>query len=296
MGTPGTFLLDGLLQGGSPGEDELRDWVAEAARSGLNFSLEMEGNRFSLLADNAAYPVSKLRGVALDLAMTQLLESLLALYPAKRATLYSTLRSQEFKPGLEVQSVYLINADGTVKVQSRDVASHAPPPVPASPRERVLQSAIVLISVLLLIVLASQFLDWRHLFHRMREVTQPNQGVELESALLAPYLGVKLIKVRQLDGFVELELSRGAQWDASKPEDLDEPVAAPGAPARSWKDFLAVEAMKRGVVRGVFYDEKGVVIGDVQIGLDALRSAKSFVAEVAIPRSQNALKRVVVRP
>jgi len=296
MGTPGTFLLDGLLQGGSPGEEALRGWVKEAAQAGLNFRLEMEGNRFSLLADNAVYAVSKLRGVALDLAMTQLLESLLSLYPARRATLYSTLRSQEFTRGAELQCVYLINADGTVKVQSREVASHTPPPMPPRARERMLQAIIVLIGMLLLFVVATQLVDWRHLFRRMREVSQPNQGVELDAAQFAPFMEVKLAKVRQLDGYVELEFSRGPIWDAAKLGDLEEPVNVPGNPSRTWKHFLAVEAIKRSAVRVSFYDEKGASIGDVPTNLDALRSEKSFVGRVGIPRSENGLKRVVVRP
>jgi hypothetical protein len=296
MPVAGTFLLDGLLQGTSPGEDELRRWVAEAARAGLNFSLEMEGSRFSLLADHNTYPISRLHGVGLDIAMTGLLESLLALYPAKRATLSSTLRSQEYRTGKEVQCVYLIGADGAVQVQSREVAADVPAPVPPTGKQRMMQSLIVLVALLLLVVLAGQFLDLRHLFHRVRTATQPNQGVELDAKLLSPYAETKLVKVHQLDGFVELEFSRGEQWDAAKPDDLDEPVVAPGAPPRSWREFLAVEAVKRHAVRGLFFDEKGNSLGEVQVNLDALRDSKSFVAQVVIPKGQFDLKRIVVRP
>src|SRR5215207_4149771 len=120
MPRAGTFMLDGLVQGPvPPGADALERWVAQAAQASLRLSLEIDGSRFSLLADNTAMPTARTGKDGLAAAMTHALEALLALYPGGRATLYSTLRSREFRPGAEVQTLYAINGDGTVTAQSR---------------------------------------------------------------------------------------------------------------------------------------------------------------------------------
>src|SRR5436190_306668 len=121
MPTAGTFMLDGLVQGPVPDPAALQAWVTQAARASLGFSLEIEGGRFSLLADNATVPTARMDKPGLTTGMTQALEALLALYPGGRATLYSTIRSREFRPGAEVQTLYIINPDGTISAQSREI-------------------------------------------------------------------------------------------------------------------------------------------------------------------------------
>jgi hypothetical protein len=155
---------------------------------------------------------------------------------------------------------------------------------------------VIVVGILLVLVGSNFFVNWRELFHKVRQAAQPTQGVELDASALSPYVNAKLTKVRQLDGYLEIELTHGPQWAAAKPDDLDEPVVAQGAPARSWKDFLAVQAVKRGLMRCCFYDEKGLPSGETQVSLEPLRMADVFTAQIAIPHTDMSLKKVVLRP
>ena len=85
----------------------------------------------------------------------------------------------------------------------------------------------IALGVLLLVGLATApFINWRRVFDRTRLIGSANQGVTLDAAALAPYVNVKLASVKQLDGVVVLELTRGEKWDAAKPSATDEPLPA----------------------------------------------------------------------
>lgn len=289
-------MLDGLVQGPAPDRDALQSWVAQAERSGLGFSLEIDGSKFSLLADNRTVPITRVPKAGLSATLTTALEALLSLYPGGRATLYSTLRSREFRPGVEIQTLYAIGANGTVNAQGREIeADVTVPPAPLSMRSLLLRGC-VLLGVLLLIGLTTlPFVDWRRLLDRTRLIGSSNQGVELDASALAPYLSVKLAAVKQLDGLVELEITRGEKWDAAKPGTPDELLPGPDA-KMTWREFLAIAAVKRGTARVCFYDEKGAFTGESNVPLEALTSVDKLVFAASIPRSRELLKKVVVKP
>lgn len=299
MAVSGTYTLDGLLQGPNPGDEAVENWVQQAAKSGLDFSLELDGGQFSLLASNAEKKTSRLVGGDLQSVMTAALETFSALYGGSPAPLYSTLRSRESRGGAEIQTLYFIQPDGKVSVQSRRIGTEAPPPPPGAaatkPKRHLLLQGCGLLALLTLLGLVSLFLvDWKELFHRTKVMVQPSQGVELESSATADYVSITISSVKQLDGYVELEIKRGPRWAEAKATDLNEPV--PQAGTLPWREFLALQAVKRGYVYCCFYDERGVYTGESMLPLDQLNQQESFLGQTAIPRTRAMLKKLVVKP
>ncbi|WP_038161552.1 hypothetical protein [Verrucomicrobium sp. BvORR106] len=300
MAVSGTYTLDGLLQGPNPGDEAVEHWVQQAAKSGLDFSLELDGGQFSLLASNAEKKSSRLVGGDLQSVMTAALEAFSALYGGSPAPLYSTLRSREMRGGAEIQTLYFIQPDGKVSVQSRKIGTEAPPPPPgaaaAKPRRHLLLQSCGLLVLLTLLGIVSLFLvDWKELFHRTKMIVQPSQGVELVSTATADYVSVSIKSVKQMDGYVELEIKRGPRWAEARALDLNEPIPH-GGTAIPWRDFLALQAVKRGYMYCCFYDERGVYTGESMIPLDQLNTQESFLGQTAIPRTRAMLKKLVVKP
>lgn len=299
MATSGTYTLDGLLQGPNPGDEVVEDWVQQAAKSGLDFSLELDGGQFSLLASNAEKKASRLVGGDLQSVMTAALEAFSALYGGSPAPLYSTLRSRESRGGAEIQTLYFIQPDGKVSAQSRKIGTEAPPPppgtAPAKPKRHLLLQGCGILVLLTLLGIVSLFLvDWKELFHRTKVMVQPSQGVELESSATADYVSISISSVKQLDGYVELEIKRGPRWAEARAADLNEPV--PQAGTLPWREFLALQAVKRGYVYCCFYDERGVYTGESMLPLDQLNQQESYLGQTAIPRTRAMLKKLVVKP
>ena len=95
---------------------QLQEWTTFVARLGPRFSLEMRGGAFTLLPDTKPVAVLGL-GDDPSEAMRQALDQLAGLFAGyERTQLFSTLRSSEYRPGREVQSMYTI-AGGQVGVR-----------------------------------------------------------------------------------------------------------------------------------------------------------------------------------
>src|SRR5262245_11694000 len=109
----GTIVLDGLVQGRLPlGDDQipqqLKQWVQFISGMGVRFNLEVRDAAFNLLPDNRATSAKPL-GDPPEHALEQGLTQLADLFSGpERSQLFSTLRSSEFRPGEEVQTVYTI--------------------------------------------------------------------------------------------------------------------------------------------------------------------------------------------
>lgn len=115
----GTFRLDGMLQGPTPGEervaDQMRDGVDRTAADGLTFHLAFEGGNYSMVADPTVQRWSRddlSPGESLRKALDQFLE---LLAPDERSRAFSTIRCEEFLPGRALQSVFQISRDGKIE-------------------------------------------------------------------------------------------------------------------------------------------------------------------------------------
>ena len=139
----GTIVLDGLIEGrfndGDQTVEKLDGWVKFVQDTlGLSFTADASGDSFSMLPDNKPASAAKLAPDPQD-AIRQALEQLIGALPEKdRATVFSTLRSSEYRKGEEVQSLYAVQADGTVVFESRTVDAKTVAPVePLTTKEKV---------------------------------------------------------------------------------------------------------------------------------------------------------------
>ncbi|MFW5857557.1 MAG: hypothetical protein ACOCX4_06750, partial [Planctomycetota bacterium] len=138
----GTFFLDGLVEGPAPADEEARDrleaWIAAARSGGISLALEVDGGHMSLLGDDTPRPVGG-PGVPLEDHIAHLLEQLFDVYdPGPPPQLFSTLRSVEYRPNEEIQTLYGIQPDGTVRHESRTVPVQTKaPPERLSTREQL---------------------------------------------------------------------------------------------------------------------------------------------------------------
>ena len=137
-----TYRLEGLIQGPlPPGPDGLtviKKLTADFNRNGLRLSACFDDSQFKLTAENVTRDTEEIHPLEVDLMVHHALEKLLAAYPPElRMQIFSTLRSREYRPGLEVQSIYLIIYPGQVKVERREVTAEVEPrPAPLSAKNQ----------------------------------------------------------------------------------------------------------------------------------------------------------------
>lgn len=293
--TAGTFRLDGMLQASLGGNEEtadrLQSWVKDARKMGLHFHLQLEGNGFSLLGAPQTCKTSTLGGRDLSDLMQDALDSLLDLMPGPgpQGTL-STIRSEEFRPGIVVRTLYSVGVDGKISVEQRSLdikTAEAPPEFnPVSLRKYALPG---LVALLLGLFVSSFFIDYRKLFQEARDQVAPfnKEEVTLDTASLGDVVAVKLVDVDSRRSALILEINRGPGWDRagqSKPSDQV-----------SWREFLINQAVHTGKLTVELRSKDGVVLSRGEISLEALREkSKAEVAVVA--RVRDRLATVVIRP
>ena len=292
----GTFLLDGLVEGPLPDEpkfdQKLADWSALAQRLHLAMALEVEGSRFSLLANAKSVAASDVGPAPAETVRKTLQELVNAFPAAQRPEIFSTLRSVEVRPGFEIQTVYLVGRDGVVQARDRtiDVETSAPG-VSASPfrASRVLLSLGVLLAVLFVV---SIFVDYRALLRDLKDSVSPLAASELEVTApdFAPWFTVDGRDVESGSRVVVLTLKRTAAFPKSDGE-LEAALAAPGLPFRA---RLALTAIAEGFVRCETLDRDGAFVGVEPIRVRGLASAESIQAKVPVPREPRPKKLVLV--
>ncbi|MBI1375556.1 MAG: hypothetical protein GC159_22820 [Phycisphaera sp.] len=284
----GTIVLDGMLEGRLPDdpdvESKLRQWVDFARSHGLPFTLDISGNAFSLLPDNKPVDVGPI-GDPPDQTIRQALDQLLEAFPPEaRQNVFSTLRTSEYRPNEEVQSVYLVNPLGQVDVQSRAVDAKTVAPLPPlTTREKVKTAIVGLLIAAAILGVSSFFIDYRNLAGEVAETIRPIDPNEvlIDAQAYQPYLGLRPeVQKKNTRSGTEL-LIKVVATDAYPDGDAAMQTAYDAAPLSK---RLALEALARGYVRAeVFSSEDNqlkflyhvdVRIGDLSPGQEA---------EVAVP-------------
>lgn len=287
-------MLDGLVQGAGIDRAQLDAWVEQCSRHAVGFSIESEGDRFSLLADDATRKITD-AGDDLKEVITSALESLAMSGNSSTVVLFSTLRSREYKPGREIQTLYVVEPGGGVSAQTREInADVQAPPTPL--RGRPIFNALAALGALAVVVgISSFFINWSEVLLRAKVMAAPNQGVEFDASRLEPFITFKLTAIKQLDGVLEFELSRGTQWADVRPVSMDDTVPM-NSPDMTWRKFLATAALKRGIVHCCLYNDKGELTGDMPLSVEALAAVEKITLKIALPGSRSVLKRVVITP
>jgi hypothetical protein len=288
----GTIILDGLLQGRLPQGDveiakKLRQWVEFMASLGLNFNLEIRDAAFNLLPDNTATGVKAL-GDPPEHAVEQAIVQLADLFKGhERSALFSTLRSNEFRPAEEVQTVYTV-IDGKVQTQSRTVPANTTAPIePLSTKEQVKLGLIGGAIVIAFLGIALLFPGVRAMFGQVADIVKPLDAseIKIDPGPYVPYFSCALDdKESDRSAFVLL-LKRTDQF----PRD-DQSLTAAADAEHSLTSRLALENLARGYVRLELFDadDKFIATGDLRVA--DLRHHEKLNTKLPIPEKTRPVK------
>lgn len=302
MKTEGTLVLDGLVEGTLPAgaEGRVRAWVDTLRGQGLEFHLELDGDSFSLLPSSQPLAAARL-GTRPAEAVREALDGLLKTFPpAERAGVFSTLRSAEVKPGLEVQTVYVVNPEGGVEARERTVDAETRPAAPGvALRARVQVAGLVVLGLAALLGVASLFFDLkgalRGLWSRVQAVSASE--VEVDVADFAPWLRV----VKKADGpdgsTVLVTLERTPAYPADDAA-LDAALSAPDgdvSPSQRLRRRMALVAVARGRIHAELFAADGKALGGGEVGIYALRRETKVELEIRVTRDPRTV-RIVLGP
>ncbi len=292
----GTVILDGLLEGRVPDAPDaaaaLRQWASFAESLGLRFSLEIEGSALSLLADDHPFAADALGGSP-STVIADALRQLLKVFPiADRARLFSTLRSIEFRKGLEVRTLYAIAPGGELDVRQETAeADTTPAPQPLTRREKLRQAAMGILIAAAILGISAIFVDYRALFSSIADAARPLDAakVEVDAQAFRDYFTLEGKQVARGSRALVLTLKRTAAFPL---KDADYPALADKAgnalPAR-----LALDAIARGYVRCEYFGKSGDFLGFTTERIRGLRGQESI--ELPLPvAGRKDLQRIVI--
>jgi hypothetical protein len=287
-------MLDGLIEGRLPddpqAEAKLRQWVEFMDNMGVHFSLDAGGTAFSVLPDHQPFACAKL-GPAPEDGLRQAVDQLVELLPMDlRGSVFSTLRSSEFRRNEEVQTVYAIGPDGKTRLQSRSVETKTTaPPKPLAMKERIKLAAVGLIVAALVVGVAFLFPPVREKFREMVGAATPvaAEDISVKAAGFEKYFSVQVKQVRGSRAVVVAIMRTEAY-----PKDDAARQAAYEA-ATTLIERLVIEALQRGRVRVELTDNEGETYLSAEQRISGLDSNESI--EVAIPIQAGDKKRRLER-
>lgn len=297
--TPGTFFTDGMLQGKLPPlpdfKSELEEWARLAKSQDLGFTLEIEGQNFSLLADNTVRPVSHAPG-GLDDALATLLAKLLDLFPKPaRGALFSTIRSVEYRSGEETQTVFAIVSGGDLDVRQRVVKSDTaeePESLAAllTPKRLTIATGAIMAALLILQLILPGGLGG--LFSRAKQSALPAKAEEIQVDASA-YRGyftaepVGVATARNGSQFLTLSIQRGTNYPTS--------LSLDSAPPATWREALALQGLIKGYVRCEVYDAAGLFLYDAEVRIKGLRIAQETPAFIPLPQGVTSPEQILYK-
>lgn len=287
MKIEGTLILDGLIEGKVPAlpaaEDKLRAWVNFARAAGLEFDLRLDGGAFSMLADNLPRSAKKLAPAPSEIIAAAVNELLKTIPPADRGRLTSTLRSIEYRPHQEVQTIYQITPDGTVAPHQRIVDAHtqAPPP-PLTVRERLRMGLFGLAAAIAVVAISAAFVDYRKLWREIRdEVTAPSaDAIQLDNSTFADYFGIEKAQLSPDSKSLRLLLRRTPRFPLTE---ADFASAGTQPTTQPVLRRLTLDSLARGYIRVEYFDQKGAFVSFTPVRVHALRQNET--TEVSLPFS-----------
>jgi hypothetical protein len=279
----GTVILDGLVQGKVPAlpgaEQRLRDWVVFARSVKLVFNLEVSGGTFGFLADQTPIPATDLGHDAAETIKAAMGEMLKVFPPGERGSVFSTLRSVEYRQAEEVQTLYPIAPDGSVLARSRTVSAQtASPRAPMRPRERALTIAIGAVLLILVLMISSIFVDYRGIYASLRSQLKPLDATHfpVDASAFANYFTIEAKSPASAGSGLILTLRR-------TPALLDptsQPTSRPATQPAGDESRLAAMAIATGYIRCEFFDENGQFMGYASLRIKSLRDAETMKAEI----------------
>ena len=294
-----TYRLEGLIQGplppGPDGLSVIKKLTADFNRNGLRLSACFDDSQFKLTAENVTRDTEEIHPLEVDLMVHHALEKLLAAYPADlRMQIFSTLRSREYRPDLEVQSVYLVIYPGQVKVERREVAAEvAPRPAPLSVKNQFAYIAAA-VGILAFLGWASTILvEYRDLGEQKLSTFRGTRVEDLrvdDKSLVGFVRIVETDIAKQPESVIILTLRKGTKW----PDDVTPlpPDSKGYTPAYRAAFRAAIEVRELTVV---LRDDQGVqTISKVSIQEFFVDDKQEIT--VRIPFGTKVVRDLILRP
>ena len=294
-----TYRLEGLIQGplppGPDGLSVIKKLTADFNRNGLRLSACFDDSQFKLTAENVTRDTEEIHPLEVDLMVHHALEKLLAAYPADlRMQIFSTLRSREYRPDLEVQSVYLVIYPGQVKVERREVAAEvAPRPAPLSVKNQFAYIAAA-VGILAFLGWASTILvEYRDLGEQKLSTFRGTRVEDLrvdDKSLVGFVRIVETDIAKQPESSIILTLRKGTKW----PDDVTPlpPDSKGYTPAYRAAFRAAIEVRELTVV---LRDDQGVqTISKVSIQEFFVDDKQEIT--VRIPFGTKVVRDLILRP
>jgi len=255
----GTFHLDGLLEGPFFPDDDtdiISAFVKQASNAGLKFHTAIEGGRFSLLADTESVEIRSGEESA-HVRMVKCLNELLSNYSSEECMkMMSTLRSVEYIPEYEIQTLYGIRPDGTVATEQRTVrANTIRPAQPPNWRDKLKLIVILVVVLCAAIGVSAFFVPYRDIAKRLIDKAKPFkiQNLKIDTDSYGQFFQVEQVELDRGEGIIRIVCKTLERYPATEDE-LN----------KLWKSSedllsqrLAVEALMRNYVRCEFFDRDG---------------------------------------
>ena len=294
-----TYRLEGLIQGplppGPDGLSVIKKLTADFNRNGLRLSACFDDSQFKLTAENVTRDTEEIHPLEVDLMVHHALEKLLAAYPADlRMQIFSTLRSREYRPDLEVQSVYLVIYPGQVKVERREVAAEvAPRPAPLSVKNQFAYIAAAVGILAFLGWASTSLVEYRDLGEQKLSNLRGTRVEDLrvdDKSLVGFVRIVETDIAKQPESVIILTLRKGTKW----PDDVTPlpPDSKGYTPAYRAAFRAAIEVRELTVV---LRDDQGVqTISKVSIQEFFVDDKQEIT--VRIPFGTKVVRDLILRP
>lgn len=220
MNTEGTYILSGIVQGplppGPDGRDQLQQFNALLASSGISFSLRVDGENFSLLAEDRAIETNVVFASEIENNLKSALTTLLDAFPeGMRMSLMSTIRSRVFIEGREHQAVYAVVFPGIIQVESAVIKTTL---LPRSRKFTFKHKAIFTLSVCLFLGLSvwasSRWVDYSPIKQQFALMFKGNklEDIHLNTVALGDVIKIEKDDISSLRGVLKLKVARGSGW------------------------------------------------------------------------------------
>ncbi len=288
----GTITLDGLLEGRLVGEsftaDDLRRWTRRAGERHMHFSVESEGDSFSVLGERRAVKAADI-GDDPARQVAEALDALLAeMPPPTRTGAMSTIRSVEYRKGEEVQTLYVV-VGGRIDLRQRTVEARTTAPVgPLTRKDKLRMGLTGLVVALLVFLVSSIFVDYKALYHRVADEVTPISAKEL-TIDVGPFgdsfsvAKTEVVRGRTL--VLTLKRSKAFPVTTQRAQQLYDD--ANDLPSR-----LAVESLVRGYVRCEYFDKKGKFLAIATARVVNLRETETLEVSLPLPAKGPRVARV----
>lgn len=199
--------------------------------------------------------------------------------------LMSTLRSVEYIPGHEVQSIYFIKPDGTAGMEQRIIKADTVSPDKPVEFKSKLKLIIIFTAILGLgIGISAFFVPYKDLGKRFVSELLPfdKQNLKIDIGSYKDFFRIDSVEINESKGNIQIICSVSDSYPATEKE-LN---TLWKSPSESLPEKLTLEALARNCVRCVFSDSKGNFAGQVSCYMQWTGSDKKSFG-IVIPFDRN---------